>query len=172
MPHETSISRDRQASLLARDDHRPNAAATTDLSPNGARLSALAELARTGPVAVLQRQALQRLFGDGSSGVAPVQAKPISNKQMDDLGFVKMTPPRWQWNAKGGCHVSAIRIGAAVDEFHVRKDTKGAVNNRIDYNETAPDTWSETVANVPAGDELAAEMRVLGTQTAALIVNL
>jgi hypothetical protein len=148
------------------------ASAIVDQSPRGAGMQALVQLAHNGPAAVVQRQALRRMFGAQSSS-APVQAKRVSGTQMTGMGF---TGPHaggsWQWNAPGGCHVTAVRTDGHVTHFHVRKDTKGGVYNRIDYSEVAADDWAEGTVNVPAGDDLKAEMRGLAQSTINLFVAL
>lgn len=98
---------------------------------------------------------------------APIQLKRISRRQLENGGF---TGPHqggsWQWNVprSGGIHVTVIRQNGIATHFHVRRDTQGNVHNRIDYNEGADGAWAQGNTNVPAGDELQAQMEAIGQQ--------
>jgi hypothetical protein len=97
---------------------------------------------------------------------APVQTKRMSKSQLQNMGF---TGPHqggsWQWNAPGGIHVTIVRLDGNATHFHVRKDTKGGVYNRINYNEDADGNWNEGTVNVPAGNQLEAQMKQVAAET-------
>lgn len=101
---------------------------------------------------------------------SPVQLKRISIKQMHSMGFSgPYAGNTWQWNAKGGIHVTVRRVNGIATHFHVRKDTKGGVYNRINYNENASGDWVESGVNVPAGDDLKTKMQAIAADTIRLI---
>ncbi len=105
-----------------------------------------------------------------SNNTNTIQMKRISIKQMQGMGFAgPYAGNTWQWNAPGGIHVTVVRVNGIATHFHVRKDAKGGVYNRINYNENAAGNWVESGVNVPSGDTLKAQMRVIAADTIRLI---
>ena len=165
MPYADKASRAASASMQRTDNGQ--AAALEDRSSRGQVLRQLADLSRSGPAVTAQRKVLAQLFGAGV-----IQAKRVSIAQMRSLGF---TGPHdggsWQWNGPGGIHVTAVRADGHVTHFHVRRDTRGGVYNRIDFNEV-DGAWVEGAVHVPAGADLEGDMRRVGQETIALFNGL
>lgn len=129
---------------------------------------------------VKQLKAVQRMIDHSQKGkkvivreaatnnLSPIQTKRISIKQLESGGF---TGPHqggtWQYNfpSSGGIHVTVLRQDGHATHFHVRRDTKGGVKNRIDYNENESGDWIEGNVNVPDNTELEQQMRQRGQET-------
>jgi hypothetical protein len=80
---------------------------------------------------------LQRQAGNAAvSGL--VQRLPVSLKGMANCGFVPHRGDEWIWWNRPGKepnHVSAIRTGDDVHQFHAKSEYKGGRTNRIDWQD-------------------------------------
>ena len=63
----------------------------------------------------------------------------MSNKGMQDSGFTWHAGDEWIWwnTGREPNHVSAIRTGGEVKQFHAKSQYKGGKVNRVDWNEKA-----------------------------------
>lgn len=101
-----------------------------------------------------QLKALQKMASQ------TVQMRRVSVSQLRGGG---LTGPNkgntYNYNPGNGIHITVRKSGPDVTHFHVRKDTKGGVYNRIDYNEDDKGDWIESNVNVPAGGDLETQMK-------------
>jgi hypothetical protein len=157
-------------------DNRPEAVAQrklqemADNSEQVRQLKTIQEMANNS-----QKEKMVVVRETAANNLSPIQTKRISIKQLEDGGF---TGPHqggtWQFNFPGsrGIHVTVIRQNGHATHFHVRKDTTGAVKNRIDYNEDNGGNWIEGNVNVPNNPGLATQMRQRAQETITWIKSL
>ncbi len=128
-----------------------------DNSKQVSQLKAIQSMANNGGTALIQRKAMtpQKLYNGNFSG--PHQGNTF----------------QYNFPGSGGIHgtVRLAETNDATSHFHIRKDSKGGVYNRIDYNENSPNTWVESGVNVKAGDELKTQMQQKGTEMKNWIIS-